>query len=92
MCFAQRLTERNIWVKFNEIRLQGSGDVKRTPNSRVNPLTCDMDGVQVAAHRLTERSLIKIVQRVQEIWSRLKMNGMAENNIPLPVFHEKKGI
>ena len=43
MCSAHRLTERNIWVKFNEIRPKVSGDLKRTRNSRVNPLTCDLE-------------------------------------------------
>ena len=41
---AHRLTERKIFVKFNENRLKGSGDMERE-NSRVNPftLTCDLD-------------------------------------------------
>ena len=41
---AHRLTERNILVKFNENRPKGSGDMERTRNSRVNPLTltCDL--------------------------------------------------
>ena len=45
MCSAQHLTERNIWVKLNENRPKGSGDMKRTRNSKVNPLTltCDID-------------------------------------------------
>ena len=33
------LTKRNIWVKVNENRLKGSGDMEQKPNSRVNPLT-----------------------------------------------------
>ena len=43
--FARYLTQRNIWVKFNENRLSGSEDVERTKYSRVNPLTltCDLD-------------------------------------------------
>ena len=43
MCFAHCLTERNIWVKFNENRPKGSGDVEITRNSSVIPftLTCD---------------------------------------------------
>ena len=42
---AHYLTKRNIWVKFNENRLNGSGDMERTRNSRVNPLilTCDFE-------------------------------------------------
>ena len=40
---AHRLTERNIWVKLNENRPKGSGDVEGTQNSKVNPLTCDLD-------------------------------------------------
>ena len=40
---AHHLSERNIWVKFNENRPEGSGDMERTPNTRVNPLTCDPD-------------------------------------------------
>ena len=43
MCSAHRLTERNIWVKFNENRPEGSGDMKQTLNSRVNPLTFDLE-------------------------------------------------
>ena len=45
MCLAHWVTERNIWVKFNENRPKGSGDIERTQNSRVNPLTltCDLD-------------------------------------------------
>ena len=41
MCSAHRLTESNIWVKFNENLLKGSGDKERTENSRVNHLACD---------------------------------------------------
>ena len=36
---AHRLAERNIWVKFNENRLKGSGDMEWTRNSMVNLLT-----------------------------------------------------
>ena len=43
MCSAHRLTERSIWVKFNENRPEGSGDMERTRNARVNPLTCDLE-------------------------------------------------
>ena len=47
MCSAHCLTKRNISVKFHENRSRGSGDMKRTRNSRVNPLTliCDLDFV-----------------------------------------------
>ena len=31
------LTERNIWVRFNENPLKSLGDMERTRNSRVNP-------------------------------------------------------
>ena len=42
---AHYLTKRNIWVKFNENRLKGSGDMEGTRNSMVNPLllTCDRE-------------------------------------------------
>ena len=30
MCFAHRLTQRNISVKFHENRSKGSGDIERT--------------------------------------------------------------
>ena len=43
MCLAHRLTERNIWGKFKENRPKGSGDMERTHNSRVNPLTLTCD-------------------------------------------------
>ena len=33
----------NIWVKFNENRPMGSEDTKRTPSSRVNSLTYDLE-------------------------------------------------
>ena len=36
---AHYLTKRNIWVKMNENRLKGSGDMELTRNSRVNPFT-----------------------------------------------------
>ena len=41
---AHYLTQRNICVKFNTYRLNGSGDMEQTRNSRVNPLTltCDL--------------------------------------------------
>ena len=43
MCIAHRLTKRNIWVKLNEILSKGSGDMERTQNSMVNPLTLTYD-------------------------------------------------
>ena len=45
MCSAHCLTERNVLVKFKENRPKGSGDMERTQNSRVNPLTltCDLE-------------------------------------------------
>ena len=43
MCDAHRLTEWKIWVKFNENRPKGSGDIERKRNSRVNPLTLTCD-------------------------------------------------
>ena len=33
------LSERNIWVKFNQNRPMGSVNMERTQKSRVNPLT-----------------------------------------------------
>ena len=45
MSLAHRLTEMNIWVKFNKNQPKGSGDMEKTRNSRVKPLivTCDHD-------------------------------------------------
>ena len=43
MCSAHCLNLRNIWVKFDENRLKGSGDMERTRNSRVNHLTLSCD-------------------------------------------------
>ena len=42
---AHHLTENNIWVKFNENRPKGSGDMEQTQNSRVYhlTLTCDLE-------------------------------------------------
>ena len=37
------LTQRNIWVKINENLLKGIGDMEWIRNSRVNPLTCDLE-------------------------------------------------
>ena len=39
------LTERNIWVKFNENPPKGSSDMEGTPNSWVNPLTCHIEPI-----------------------------------------------
>ena len=45
MSSAHRLTKRNILMKNHENRLKGLGDIERTLNSRVNPLTliCDLE-------------------------------------------------
>ena len=32
---AHQLTERKIWVKFNEIHPKGSEDLERTQNSKI---------------------------------------------------------
>ena len=40
---AHYLTKWNIWVKVNENCPQGSGDMERIRNSRVNPLTFTYD-------------------------------------------------
>ena len=42
---AHCLTERNVWVEFNENRSKGSGDMEWTWIERVNPITlkCDLD-------------------------------------------------
>ena len=42
MCSAHRLTERNIWVMFNENRPKGFGGMERTRNSSVNHLTLNL--------------------------------------------------
>ena len=39
---AHHLTERNIWVNFNENRPKGSGDMERTQSSSLNPLTLSL--------------------------------------------------
>ena len=44
---ANHLTERNIWLKFNENRPNGSGDMEKTRNSRVNPMICDLESRQL---------------------------------------------
>ena len=55
---AHCLTERNIWVKFNENHPKGSGDMERTQNSRVNPLTLSLGSwVMCSAHCLTEKNI-----------------------------------
>ena len=43
MCSMHRLTMRNIWVKFNENRKKGLGDMEQTQNSRVISLTLTYD-------------------------------------------------
>ena len=43
MCSTHRLTERNIWVKFNESCPKCSGDMGQTQNLRVNLLTLTRD-------------------------------------------------
>ena len=42
---AHRLTERIIWFKLTINRLNGSEDIKRIQNRRINPTTlkCDLD-------------------------------------------------
>ena len=55
---AHGLSEKNIWVKFNENRLNGSGVKEWTQNSRVNPLTSSLGSwVMCSANRLTERNI-----------------------------------
>ena len=41
---AHYLTKRNIWMKSNENSLKGPGDMEKTQNSMINPLTltCDL--------------------------------------------------
>ena len=60
MCSVYRLTERNIWVKFNGRRPKGSGDMERTRNSRVNPLTLSQGSwiMCSALVSLTERNIL----------------------------------
>ena len=45
MSSAHHLTEANIWPKFKENPSRGIGDMERTRNSRLKPmtLTCDLD-------------------------------------------------
>ena len=40
---AHRVTEKNIWMEFNENRPKCSEDIERTRNSRVYPLTLTSD-------------------------------------------------
>ena len=80
MSSAHHLTEANIWPKFKENPSRGIGDMERTQNSRLKPmtLTCDLD-FELAwctwvlhidlLRRTFDQSLMKIFQRVQEIWS-----------------------
>ena len=44
---AHCLTEINIWMKVDENRSKGSGDMEQTPYSRVKPMTlnCDFESV-----------------------------------------------
>ena len=74
MCSAHRLTKRNIWEKFNENCQKSSGDMERSPNSRVNPFTFSLGSRAMCyAHHLTERNLWvkfnEIAKRAQEIWN-----------------------
>ena len=42
---AHCLINKNIWMRLNENRLKGTGDMERTQNSREIPMTlnCDLD-------------------------------------------------
>ena len=48
-------------MKYNETSSNGLGDIKQTPNSRVNHMTfnCDLESVVVigSAHYLTQRNI-----------------------------------
>ena len=47
-------------MKFNENRLKVSGDMERTQNSRVNPVTLPLSlgsWVMCPVHRLTKRNI-----------------------------------
>ena len=57
---AHYLTQRNIRVKFNENCLKDSGDMERTRNSRVNPLTltCDLES-RCLGHELCTPSYLQ---------------------------------
>ena len=60
MCSEHWLTERNIWVKFNESRLKGPGDMKPAQNSSINHMTLTLElgsWVICSAHRLTNRNI-----------------------------------
>ena len=48
--------------------------MERTRNSRVNPLTCDLES-RCSRRGTFEESLMKIIQRIQEILSRHELNG-----------------
>ena len=59
-------------MKFKENRSKGSGDMERTRNSRINPMTlkCDIDLESLALYAVSfDQSLMIIFQRVHEIWS-----------------------
>ena len=58
---AHCLTERIIWLKFNENRPMGYRDMERTQNSRVNPLTLSLGSwVMCSAHLPSEKHLSEI--------------------------------
>ena len=73
-------TEANIWPKFKENPSRGIWYMERTRNSKLKPmtLTCDLD-LELAwlawvlhidsLRRIFDQSLMKIIQRVQEILS-----------------------
>ena len=65
-------------MKFNENRSKGSGNMGRTGNSRVNPMTLnrdlDQEAKTLALHTVSlkltfEQSLMKIFERAEETWS-----------------------
>ena len=62
-------------MKYHGNRLKGSGDMEWTRNSRLNPLTltCDL-GIEsrYLGHMLC---IMKIDQRVLEIWSGHEIQG-----------------
>ena len=52
--------------------------MERTRNSRVNPLTCDLES-RCSRRGTFEESLMKIIQRIQEILSRHELNGKSHD-------------
>ena len=65
-------------MKFNENRSESSGNMGRTGNLRVNPMTMnrdlDQEGKTLALHTVSlklrfEQSLMKIFERAEETWS-----------------------